>query len=359
MRTRQAVNPFLPSYEYIPDGEPHVFGDRVYLYGSHDKFNGISFCRGDYVCWSASVDDLSAWDYEGVIYRRRQDPKAPLFSLVNTLYAPDVARGTDGKFYLYYTLGYTSRIGVAVCDKPAGQYRFLGYVRYPDGTLLGAKGEPMQFDPAVFVDDDGQAYLYSGFAPEKYPKFLLQGHAPAEKGAMVMKLAPDMLTVNGDIRYICATVKNSAGTGFEGHEFFEAPSMRKFNGRYYFIYSSVQGHELCYAVSNKPTELCRMIFRHFGLDAFFCEIIGGSSGFPLKPAPEALFHILKESGSDASLSWFCGDNHTDMNAARNGGMRSAYAAYGFGTLGDAEYDLKLNCFSELVDHLVPRDGRAG
>ena len=86
-------------------------------------------------------------------------------------------------------------------------------------------------------------------------------------------------------------------------------------------------------VSNKPTELCRMIFRHFGLDAFFCEIIGGSSGFPLKPAPEALFHILKESGSDASLSWFCGDNHTDMNAARNGGMRSAYAAYGFGTLG--------------------------
>lgn len=112
-------------------------------------------------------------------------------------------------------------------------------------------------------------------------------------------------------------------------------------------------------VSNKPTELCRMIFRHFGLDAFFCEIIGGSSGFPLKPAPEALFHILTESGSDASLSWFCGDNHTDMNAARNGGMKSAYAAYGFGTLGDAEYDLKLNCFSELVDHLVPRDGRAG
>ena len=254
MRTRQAVNPFLPSYEYIPDGEPHVFGDRVYLYGSHDKFNGISFCRGDYVCWSASVDDLSAWDYEGVIYRRRQDPKAAPFALVNTLYAPDVARGKDGKFYLYYTLGYTSRIGVAVCDRPAGQYRFLGYVQYPNGKLLGAKGEPMQFDPAVFIDDDGQAYLYTGFAPDKYPKFLLQGHAPAEKGAMVMKLRPDMLTVDGEIKYICATVKNSSGTGFEGHEFFEAPSMRKFNGRYYFIYSSIQGHELCYAVSNKPTE---------------------------------------------------------------------------------------------------------
>ncbi len=76
MRIRQAVNPFLPGYEYTPDGEPHVFGDRVYLYGSHDKFNGVSFCRGDYVCWSASVDDLTAWDYEGVVYRRRQDPEA-------------------------------------------------------------------------------------------------------------------------------------------------------------------------------------------------------------------------------------------------------------------------------------------
>lgn len=37
---RQAVNPYLPLYEYIPDGEPHAFGDRLYLYGSHDRFDG-------------------------------------------------------------------------------------------------------------------------------------------------------------------------------------------------------------------------------------------------------------------------------------------------------------------------------
>ena len=55
---KQAFNPYLPSWEYIPDGEPYVFGDRVYVYGSHDYFNGYVFCMGDYVCWSAPVDDL-------------------------------------------------------------------------------------------------------------------------------------------------------------------------------------------------------------------------------------------------------------------------------------------------------------
>ena len=58
----------LPSWEYIPDGEPYVFGDRVYVYGSHDRFNGHVFCLGDYMGWSAPVNDLSDWRCEGVIY---------------------------------------------------------------------------------------------------------------------------------------------------------------------------------------------------------------------------------------------------------------------------------------------------
>ena len=254
MNIRQGVNPFLPSYEYIPDGEPHIFGNRVYLYGSHDKFNGKTFCVNDYVCWSADINNLSSWEYEGVIFRRKQDPRRPRFSFINTMYAPDVAQGIDGRYYLYYFLGYTSRIGVAVCDTPAGQFEFLDYVHYPDGTLLGEKGEPLQFDPGVLVDDDGQVYLYTGFAPKKYPKFLMGKHKPTTQGAMAMKLKPDMVTVDGDISYIGATVYNSEGTGFEGHEFFEAASMRKFGKKYYFIYSSINGHELCYAVSDKPTE---------------------------------------------------------------------------------------------------------
>ena len=69
-----AFNPYLPSWEYIPDGEPRLFNGRVYVYGSHDLFNGAAFCMGDYVGWSAAEDDLSAWRCEGVIYRREQDP---------------------------------------------------------------------------------------------------------------------------------------------------------------------------------------------------------------------------------------------------------------------------------------------
>lgn len=50
------MNPYLPSWEYVPDGEPHVFGKRVYIYGSHDRFAGYAFCQNDYVCWSAPVE---------------------------------------------------------------------------------------------------------------------------------------------------------------------------------------------------------------------------------------------------------------------------------------------------------------
>jgi len=70
----QVFNPYLPSWEYVPDGEPHVFGDRVYVYGSHDAFGAPIFCVNNYVCWSAPTNDLSDWRYEGEIYRKTQDP---------------------------------------------------------------------------------------------------------------------------------------------------------------------------------------------------------------------------------------------------------------------------------------------
>ncbi len=248
----QAYNPYLPSYEYIPDGEPHVFGDRVYVYGSHDKFNGISFCLNDYVCWSAPTDDLSDWRYEGVIMRRDGDPDGR-GGMMNAMYAPDVCRGADGKYYLYYFKGYKGLISVAVCDTPAGEYRYIGKVKYPDGVALGKKGEPLQFDPGVFVDDDGRIYLYTGFGPVNYPSVLLGGHKPTPHGAMGFELERDMVTVKRGPVYIGVRGKqDGTGTPYEGHEFFEASSMRKFDGRYYFIYSSFEGHELCYAVSDDP-----------------------------------------------------------------------------------------------------------
>ena len=71
-------------------------------------------------------------------------------------------------------------------------------------------------------------------------------------GSQVMRLAEDMLTVTEEPKLLIPTVKTSAGTGFEGHEFYEASSMRKIGDKYFFIYSSVLSHELCYAVSDRP-----------------------------------------------------------------------------------------------------------
>ncbi len=248
----QVFNPYLPSWEYIPDGEPHVFDGRVYLYGSHDRFNGRAFCMNDYVSWSAPVDDLRDWRYEGVIWRPQDDPTHPK-CLLRQMYAPDVVKGYDGRYYLYYFMGNHGTIGVAVCDTPAGHYTYLGRVRYPDGTVLGRNKETdlHQFDPGVFRDDDGKIYLYTGFAP-KTPNVFTAFKPVNTHGAMGAELEEDMLTVKLPLARIAKSQHSSAGTGYEGHEFFEASSMRKFNGKYYFIYSSVNGHELCYAMGDSP-----------------------------------------------------------------------------------------------------------
>ncbi|MCI8612796.1 MAG: family 43 glycosylhydrolase [Clostridia bacterium] len=248
----QIFNPYLPSYEYIPDGEPHVFGDRVYVYGSHDKFNGKYFCMNDYVCWSAPVDDLKQWRYEGVIWRSSDDP-TEVNCLLKQMYAPDVVKGKDGRYYLYYFMGNHGTIGVAVCDTPAGKYTYHGRVRYSNGTVLGRGREKnmVQFDPGVFADDDGRVYLYTGMAPKGATIFTGM-KAPNKDGAMAVELQDDMLTVIEPLKTVAKAVHGSKGTPYEGHEFFEASSMRKFNGKYYFIYSSVKGHELCYAIGDSP-----------------------------------------------------------------------------------------------------------
>ena len=124
--SKRLVNPYLPSWEYIPDGEPYVFEGRVYVYGSHDRFNGQSYCMNDYVCWSAPEEDPGDWRYEGVIYKKTDDPLNPEGEM--HLFAPDVTRGPDGRYYLYYVLNRVSIVSVAVCDSPAGKYEFYGYV---------------------------------------------------------------------------------------------------------------------------------------------------------------------------------------------------------------------------------------
>lgn len=250
----QAYNPFLPSFEYIPDAEPYVFGDRVYIYGSHDRFDGEDFCLNDYVCWSAPVEDLGAWRKEGTIYRAAQDPLNA--DGTQNLFAPDVQVGEDGRYYLYYCLSRSPMVSVAVCDTPAGQYQFYGHVRYEDGTLYGEReGDVFNFDPGVLRDDDGKIYLYTGFSfPQEAPmRRYLEGVRQID-GAYCVELASDMLTLKGEITMAVPGEGLAAGTDFEGHGFFEASSPRKIGGRYYLVYSSVKSHDLCYGVSDFPRE---------------------------------------------------------------------------------------------------------
>lgn len=240
---KQAFNPYLPSWEYIPDAEPHVFNGRVYIYGSHDRFNGHVYCLNDYVCWSAPTDDLGDWRYEGVIYRKTDDPENSDGEAC--LFAPDVTQGPDGRYYLYYVLNDRSDIGVAVSDEPAGEYTFYGHVQYEDGTRLGSRpGDEPQFDPGLLTEGD-KVYLYTGFC---------QVGDKSRTGTQATVLAPDMITIMEAPVIIAPSEPYSAGSGFEGHEFFEAPSMRKIGDTYYLVYSSIVMTELCYATSQSPTE---------------------------------------------------------------------------------------------------------
>ena len=269
-----AVNPFLPLNVCIADGEPHVFGNRIYIFGSHDRPGGETFCELDYEIWSAPVDDLGNWHSHGIAYSAKQDP---LYSDRKPyLFAPDVVQGNDDKFYLYYSRagfkgkhGYEGPISVAVSDAPEGKYEYIGVVRNKDGSPFR---ERITFDPSV-INDDGVIRLYFGTSyffdeNKKFINKVLYSFIESKifdrsfkemyhtknslTGAYTVQLDDDMQTVISEPKLIVPT--KTKGTKFENHAFFEAASIKKLNGKYYFVYSSRNNHELCYAISDKPDE---------------------------------------------------------------------------------------------------------
>jgi len=166
-------NPYLPLWEHIPDGEPYVFEDpdnprmyRVYIYGSHDNLK-TAYCGRDQVVWSASVDDLSHWRYDGVIFTVNKDAQGEPFDSAGTadvLYAPDVTLMTapDGTktYYLYPNDQAGGRNGlIAKSNRPDGPFEVCNWSKENPHQADGILG----FDPAVFVDDDGRVYGYWGF----------------------------------------------------------------------------------------------------------------------------------------------------------------------------------------------------
>ena len=130
-------NPFMPLWEHIPDGEPYVFEDpdqpgkyRVYVYGSHDNII-TNYCGRDQVVWSASVDSLNNWRYDGVILVVDKNANGDPFDSAGTadvLFAPDVTMTTDANGKKTYYLFPNDQTGfrnglIAKSDRPDGPFR--------------------------------------------------------------------------------------------------------------------------------------------------------------------------------------------------------------------------------------------
>ena len=221
------ANPYLPNWEYIPDGEPRVFGDRIYVYGSHDRKDSIDFCDYKLKVWSAPVSDPTKWVCHGDIFRSRDGHDSPsdVDWTDELLFAPDVVE-RGGKYYLYAYI-VNAKGCVAVADRPEGPFRLLSRYKYDipnhydNGTFI---------DPGVLVDDDGRVYVYCGY-----------------QGSYMCELKDNMYEA------VPGSYKLDIIPTAEPHRFFEACSPRKINGTYYLIYSPQRGSCLDYATSDSPT----------------------------------------------------------------------------------------------------------
>ena len=249
-----AINPYLPLWEYIPDGEPYVFEDpdnpgkwRVYVYGSHDSMK-TEYCGREQVVWSAPIDNLNEWRYDGIIFESKKDANGQWLNpngIGDVLYAPDVMEYVDknGKktYYLYPNNQAGGRNGmVAKSDRPDGPFVVCNCSKETPNTNDGVLG----FDPAVFVDDDGKVYGYWGF----------------EK-SYAAELDPEtMATVKPGTEIVEDMISNRNQEGI--FRFFEASSIRKIQGKYVFVYSrwTSEGeyglpgtnYTLAYAYSDNP-----------------------------------------------------------------------------------------------------------
>lgn len=252
--TASAQNPFLPLWEYIPDGEPYVFEDpdkpgeyRVYVYGSHDSL--IShYCGREQVVWSAPVNNLNDWRYDGIIFISDKDRDGKLLhenGQGDVLYAPDVAvvTETDGSktYYLYPNNQEGGREGmVAKSKRPDGPFEVCNWSATNPSVTDGV----LRFDPGVFVDDDGKVYAYWGFGKSNGAELDPATMATVKPGTEIVE---NMIP------------------GFEQDElyrFFEASSIRKIKDKYVFIYSRftrdgefglpTSNYTLAYAYSDNP-----------------------------------------------------------------------------------------------------------
>ena len=247
-------NPYLPLWEHIPDGEPYIFEDpdnpgeyRVYVYGSHDSMI-TGYCGRELVVWSASVDNLNEWRYDGEILRVLNNANGEPLSdkgLSDVLYAPDVTEKIepDGTrmYYLFPNdMEYGRRSLIAKSPRPDGPFEVCNWSKENPSWTEGI----LEFDPAVFVDDDGRVYGYWGF-----------------ECSYAAELDPNtMCTLKEGTEIIKDMISSSKSEGI--FRFFEASSIRKVDDKYIFVYSRVTddgefglpstNYTLAYAYSDAP-----------------------------------------------------------------------------------------------------------
>ena len=247
-------NPYLPLWEHIPDGEPYVFEDpdqpgkyRVYIYGSHDT-RITDYCGRELVVWSADVDNLNEWRYDGEILRvshNAEGEPVDAQGLSDVLFAPDVAVKTEPDGSRMYYLYPNDQVGgrqnlIARSSRPDGPFEVCNWSKDNPNMTEGVLG----FDPAVFVDDDGRVYGYWGF-----------------QRSYAAELDPEtMCTVKPGTQIIEDMVPG--GQEDDTFRFFEASSIRKIKDKYVFVYSRwtndgefglpVTNYTLAYAYSDNP-----------------------------------------------------------------------------------------------------------
>jgi hypothetical protein len=212
-----ADNPIIQT-RFTADPAPLVHDGVVYLYTSHDEDDAAGFKMLDWQLYSAT--DLVNWTDRGVIASLKTFPWAVQ---TNDAWAPQVIE-RGGKFYLYVPISVAGSpknvIAVAVADNPAGPFRDAL------GKPLLAPGEGF-IDPTVWIDDDGQAYLYWG-----------------NPNLWYVKLNKDMVSYAGAI-----TKVDSKPADYQ-----EGPWFYKRNGHYYMAYASTCCSEgIGYAMSDQPT----------------------------------------------------------------------------------------------------------
>jgi len=258
-----AISQPLVKHIYTADPSAHVFNGKIYIYPSHDvdagdAFDdlGSHFAMEDYHILSMDSSTGEAKD-NGCALHVKDVPWAD-----KQMWAPDAAE-KDGKYYLFFPAKAHDgifRIGVAVSDSPTGPFM-------PQPQAIK---ESFSIDPAVFKDADGSYYMYFGgiwggqlqrwrtghfdATEETSPTaHLPEANEPALCGK-VAKLTNDLLEfaeVPKDV-LILDENGNPLLQGDNDRRFFEASWMHKYNGKYYFSYSTGDTHFICYAIANNP-----------------------------------------------------------------------------------------------------------